>query len=134
MRWMLDTDTCIAVINRQPERAIKKLRGKSIGQVGVSSVTVGELSFGAEASASPEQNREALGEFLLPLEISSYDELCAGQYGLVRARLKKKGRPIGSLDALIAAHALALDVVLVTRNTKELARVEGLRLEDWLKN
>ena len=134
MKWMLDTDTCIAVIKRQPEKAIKKLRGKSIGQVGVSSVTLSELTFGAEASARPEQNLEALREFLLPLEIAPYEETCAFQYGLVRAKLKKKGRPIGSLDTMIAAHALALDVILVTHNTREFGQVEGLRLEDWLED
>jgi tRNA(fMet)-specific endonuclease VapC len=133
MKWMLDTDTCIAVIKRQPEKVIKRLRGKSVGQVGVSSVTLGELAFGAEASARPEQNLAALYEFLLPLEIASYDEACAFQYGSVRAGLKKKGRPIGSLDTLIAAHAVALDVILVTHNTREFAQVEGLRLEDWLE-
>jgi tRNA(fMet)-specific endonuclease VapC len=133
MKWMLDTDTCIAVIKRQPEEVIKKLRGKSVGQVGVSSVTLSELTFGAEASARPEQNLEALHEFLLPLEITAYDEICAFRYGSVRAKLKKKGRPIGSLDTMIAAHALALDVILVTHNTREFAQVEGLRLEDWMK-
>ena len=130
---MLDTDTCIAIIKRQPEIALKKLRGKSIGQVGISSVTLSELSFGAAASARPVQNLEALQEFLLPLEVAPYDEACGFCYGIVRAGLEKKGRPIGSLDTLIAAHALVLDVILVTHNTREFSRVEGLRLEDWLK-
>lgn len=133
MKWMLDTDTCMAVIRRQPEKALKKLRGKNIGQVGISSVTLSELSFGVEASARPEQNLEALREFLLPLEIAAYDETCAFRYGPIRAKLKKKGRPIGSLDTMIAAHALALDAILVTHNTRELGQVEGLRLEDWLE-
>ena len=134
MKWMLDTDTCIAIIKRQPETVIKKLRGKSIGQVGVSSVTLSELAFGSEASARPDQNLEALREFLLPLEIAPYDETSAFQYGSVRTRLKKKGRPIGALDTMIAAHALALDVTLVTHNTKEFGQVEELRLEDWLED
>ncbi len=133
MKWMLDTGTCIAVIKCQPEKAIRRLRGKSIGQVGISSVTLSELTLGAEASARPEQNLEALREFLLPLEMAPYDETCAFRYGSVRAELKKKGRPIGSLDTLIAAHALALDVILVTHNTREFGQVEGLQLEDWLE-
>ncbi len=133
MKWMLASDTCIAVIKRQPEAALKKLRGKTIGQVGISSITLSELSFGAARSTRPAQNLEALREFLLPLDVAPYDELCAFRYGLVRASLETKGRPIGALDALIAAHALAIDAVLVTHNTRELARVVGLQLEDWLK-
>ena len=132
MRWMLDTNVCIAIIKRQPERAIRKLRGKSIGQVGVSTITLSELTFGAEASVHPEQNLSALHEFLLPLEIAPYDEACAFQYGQLRAQLKKMGRSLGALDTLIAAHALALDVVLVTHNTGEFSHTSGLRLEDWL--
>lgn len=133
MKWMLDSDTCIAVIKRQPEVVLRKLRGKTVGQVGVSSITLSELSFGAARSARPAQNLEALREFLLPLEVAPYDEPCALRYGMVRAALETMGRPIGSLDTLIAAHALAIDAVLVTHNMREFARVEGLRLEDWLK-
>jgi len=134
MKWMLDTDACIAIIKREPQKALRKLQGKSIGQVGISSVTLSELTFGAEASARPEQNLEALREFLFPLEITPYDETCAFRYGSVRAKLKKKGRPIGSLDTMIAAHALALDVILVTHNTREFGQVEGLQLQDWLED
>jgi tRNA(fMet)-specific endonuclease VapC len=129
---MLDTNICIAIIKRQPDRAIRKLRGKSIGQVGVSTITLSELTFGAEASAHPDQNLSALHEFLLPLEIAPYDEACAFPYGQLRAQLKRIGRPLGALDILIAAHALALDVVLVTHNTGEFCHASGLRLEDWL--
>lgn len=130
---MLDTDTCIALIKRQPEAALKKLRGKSVGQVGISSITLSELSFGAARSARPVQNFEALCEFLLPLEVAPYDDSCAFTYGEVRAALEMKGQPIGSLDTLIAAHGLALDAIVVTHNLREFARVDGLRLEDWLK-
>lgn len=133
MKWMLDTNTCIAIIRRQPETALKKLRGKDIGAVGLSSVTLGELGFGAEASARPEQNLDALREFLLPLEVAPFDEACAFRYGFVRASLKRKGRSIDSLDTQIAAHALALDVILVTHNAREFSRVDGLRTEDWVK-
>ena len=133
MRWMLNTNTCIAIIKRQPETAIKKLRGKSIGQVGLSSIALGELTYGAEVSSRPEQNLLALHEFLLPLEIASYDEACAFRYGKLRAHNKKNGRPMGSLDTLVAAHALTLDVILVTNNTGEFSHASGLRLEDWLE-
>ena len=129
---MLDTDTCTALIKRQPERALKKLRGKSVGQVGLSSIVLSELSYGVARSARPQQNLDALREFLSALEIAVYDEDCALRYGATRANLERVGRRIGSLDTLIAAHALYLDAVLVTHNVKEFSRVEGLRLEDWL--
>ena len=134
MRWMLDTDTCIALIKRQPDGAIRKLRGKSLGQVGVSAITVSELSDGTVRSARPEQNRLALQEFLLALELAAYDYAAALAYGQVRRALERIGTPIGSMDLLIAAHALASDCILVTHNVIEFARVEGLRLEDWVGN
>jgi tRNA(fMet)-specific endonuclease VapC len=133
MRWMLDTNICIAIIKRQPDVVIKKLRGKTVGQVGLSSIALGELTYGVGVSSQPEQNLQALHEFLLPLEIAPYDESCAFQYGELRAKLKKEGRPMGSLDTLIAAHALALDVVLVTNNTGEFSHAAGLRIENWLR-
>lgn len=129
---MLDTDTCIAVIKLQPVRTLRKLRAKGVGQIGISTITLSELSFGAAKSARHQQNLEALQEFLLPLEIASYDDSCAYHYGPVRAVLESKGRPVGSLDMLIAAHALAIDAALVTHNTREFSQVPGLRLEDWM--
>lgn len=130
---MLDTNTCIAIIKQQPSSVIKRLRGKNIGQVGLSSIALGELSYGAEVSAHVDRNLQALHEFLLPLEIAPYDEACAFRYGQLRALLKEKGLPMGALDTLIAAHALTLEVTLVTHNTLEFSHAEGLRLEDWLE-
>jgi tRNA(fMet)-specific endonuclease VapC len=132
MKWMLDTNTCIAIIKQAPEPALKKLRGKSVGQVGLSSIALSELANGAAGSARPAQNFAALLEFLMALEVAPYDYAAAMQYGDVRASLEQKGRPIGPLDTLIAAHALALDAILVTHNTREFGRVKGLRIEDWL--
>jgi len=132
MKWMLDTNVCIAIIRCQPESALKRLRGKAIGQVGISSITLAELEFGAAKSQRSEQARLALAEFLLPLEIAPFDDAAAAAYGPVRAALEKKGKPIGPLDTLIAAHALALGTVLVTNNTREFARLPGLSVEDWV--
>ena len=130
MKWMLDTDTCIAIVKKHPI-ALKKLRGKSIGQVGISSITLGELAFGAEKSNRSKDARGALDEFLLALEVSAFDEGAAMRYGDIRASLGRRGSPIGPLDTLIGSHAHALDVILVTHNTREFLRIEGLRLEDW---
>jgi tRNA(fMet)-specific endonuclease VapC len=131
MKWMLDTDSCIAIIKKHPG-ALKKLRGKSIGQVGISAITLSELAFGAAKSIRPIDAQGALSEFLLPLEVAPFDERAAMQYGPIRASLARRGKPIGPLDTLIASHALAIDVILVTHNTREFGRVEGLRVEDWL--
>lgn len=131
MKWMLDTDTCIAIIKGKPTSVLKKLRGKSVGQVGISSITLGELAFGAAKSSRGEEAHAALSEFLLPLEIASFDSDAAASYGQLRASIEKRGTPIGPLDTLIGAHAVALDVVLVTHNTREFSRIDTLRLDDW---
>jgi len=131
VRWMVDTDTCIAIIKGHAG-ALKKLRGKSIGQVGISAITLSELNFGAAKSSRPEQAAAALVEFTLALEVEAFDAELAPVYGGVRASLAKRGTPIGPLDTLIGSHALALDITLVTHNTREFSRIEGLRLEDWI--
>ncbi len=131
MKWMLDTDTCIAIIKKHPA-ALKKIRGKSVGQVGISSITLGELMFGAAKTSRPKVAHDALNEFLLALEVAGFDEGTAMIYGDVRASLERQGRPIGPLDTLIGSHAHALDMVLVTHNTREFSRIDGLRLEDWI--
>jgi tRNA(fMet)-specific endonuclease VapC len=130
MRWMLDTDTCIAIIKKHP-RVLKKLRGKSVGQIGISSITLAELSFGAEKSSRSKEAHEALGDFLVALEVAGFDDASAMTYGRVRASPAQNGQPIGPLDTLIGSHALEIDVVLVTHNTREFSRIDGLRLEDW---
>jgi len=134
MKWMLDTDTCIALIKRKPPELIKRLQTKAVGDVGMSSITLAELRFGVAKSARREQNRAALDQFLLPLDIVAFDELAADSYGNVRADREIRGTPIGPLDTLIAGHALSLNVVLVTHNVAEFKRVKGLRIENWLKD
>jgi tRNA(fMet)-specific endonuclease VapC len=129
---MLDTDTCITIIKKHPV-ALKKLRGKSIGQVGLSSITLGELAFGAAKSSLPKDAQAGLDEFLLALEIAAFDDHAALRYGEVRAALARRGRPVGPLDTLIGSHAHSLDVILVTHNMREFSQIAGLRLEDWIK-
>ena len=132
MKWMLDTNICIAIIRRRPEAALRRLRGKAIGQVGISSLTLAELQYGAARSREPAAARDALAEFVLALEVAPFDDAAAAIYGEVRAQLESRGQPIGPIDTLIAAHALALDTVLVTDNVREFRRVRGLVVEDWL--
>lgn len=132
MKVMLDTNTCIAIIKRKPPQVLKRFNAYRVGEIGISWITLAELEFGVAKSRHLEKNQEALDEFILPLEIASFDREAARVYGRVRAALEKKGTPIGSLDMMIGAHALALGVTLATNNTKEFARIKGLNIIDWL--
>ncbi|MGH6741961.1 MAG: type II toxin-antitoxin system tRNA(fMet)-specific endonuclease VapC [Bradyrhizobium sp.] len=130
MKFLLDTDTCIYVINERPARVLDQFRIRPVEDVGISSITVAELSFGV-AKGKSARNREALAAFLLPLEVAPFDRQAALAYGEVRAGLERRGSPIGPLDLLIAAHALSIGAVLVTNNLREFKRVGGLRCENW---
>jgi tRNA(fMet)-specific endonuclease VapC len=132
MRFMLDTDSCIALIKRKPAKALRRILSLAPGEAGISAVTLAELRFGVAKSAQTERNREALDEFLLPLEVADFDAAAAASYGKARAALETAGTPIGPLDTQIGAHALSLGAVLVTHNTREFSRISGLAVEDWL--
>lgn len=128
--YMLDTNTCIYVINARPPTVLARFRQERLGSIGISSVTAAELAFGVAKSGSA-RNREALEMFLAPLEILPFDASAIWQYGELRAGLERRGQLIGALDIMIAAHALASNTILVTNNTREFARVPGLRLQNW---
>ena len=132
MKVMLDTNTCIAIIKRQPPQALQRFNAYKVGEIGISWVTLAELEFGVANSQHLEKNQAALDEFVLPLEIEGFDREAARVYGRVRATLEKKGTPIGSLDMMIGAHALSLGVTLATNNTREFSRIKGLTVVDWL--
>jgi tRNA(fMet)-specific endonuclease VapC len=131
MRFMLDTDSCIALIKRRPAKILRRITSLTAGEAGISAVTLAELRFGVAKSAEKERNSQALDEFLLPLEVADFDEAAADSYGKVRAALEAAGMPVGPLDTLIGAHALSLGAVLVTHNAREFRRIPGLSVEDW---
>lgn len=131
MRYMLDTNTCIHIIRKNPEKVLKHFMMHKIGDIGISSMTLAELMFGVAKSHYPEKNRRALERFISPMDVAAFDESSAERYGTLRAELERSGRPIGSMDMLIAAHALSLGVTLVTNNVREFARVSSLKIEDW---
>ncbi len=133
MRYMLDTNICIYVIKHKPESVFRKLKKIKPEDVCISSITYAELAYGVEKSAQPERNRLALSMMLSSIEIVAFDDAAADEYGEIRAGLEKEGTPIGSLDMLIAAHARSLGCTLVTNNTKEFCRVEGLEVVNWVK-
>jgi tRNA(fMet)-specific endonuclease VapC len=130
---LLDTNICIYIIKKKPVEVFEKFKNLTIGDVGISSITLAELQYGIEKSSSPEKNREALEKFLTPIEILEYGYDATVEYGKIRAELEKKGVPIGPLDMLIASHAKSLDMVLVTNNIREFERVADLKIENWIK-
>jgi tRNA(fMet)-specific endonuclease VapC len=131
MRYMLDTDTCIDLIRKKPPALLARIQAALLGDIGVSAVTVAELNYGVHKSQQPQQNQQALEQFLLPLLVVDFDYAAALAYGQIRAELERRGTPIGSLDTMIAAHALSLGATLVTRNTGEFQRVPQLAAADW---
>ncbi|MEQ1105852.1 type II toxin-antitoxin system tRNA(fMet)-specific endonuclease VapC [Acinetobacter ursingii] len=131
MIYLLDTNICIYVINHKPQHVFERFKQYQLGQLAISSITASELAFGVEKSGS-ERNKQALAKFLAPLDVLPYDEKAVQYYAKLRHQLQSKGQTIGSLDMLIAAHALSLDIILVTNNTKEFERIDELKLENWV--
>lgn len=132
MRYMLDTNICIELIKRRPPRLLRRFLELTVGDVGISAISLAELRYGVAKSQAVEINARALEEFLLPLEVADFGEQAAAIYGPVRAGLEKDGASIGPLDTQIGAHALSLGAVLVTNNTREFRRIEHLKIENWL--
>ena len=131
MKYMLDTNICIYAIKHKPETVIKRFLAHNPDEMCISAITYGELMHGFGKSQSTEKNRIALALFLSPITILEFGAEAAEEYGRIRADLEKKGTPIGSMDLLIAAHAKAEQLIIVTNNTREFKRVEGLPVEDW---
>jgi tRNA(fMet)-specific endonuclease VapC len=130
---LLDTNACIALINRRPpvvrDRArLARDRGKRLA---ISSISLFELWFGVSKSARVQENSERLADFVSILDVVPFDEDDAYRAGQIRAGLEKAGLPIGAYDYLIAAQAVQKDLILVTANVGEFSRIEGLHWEDW---
>lgn len=128
---LLDTNICIDVINARPAAVLERFRRYRMGEIGICSVVAAELAYGVAKSGSS-RNRQALELFLAPLVILPFDEPAIWVYGELRADLERRGTPIGSLDTMIAAHALSQQAPLITNNTREFAKVPGLQLDNWV--
>ena len=116
MKYILDTNICIYIIKKKPVQVFEKFKHLPLGSVGISSITYAELAFGVSKSAHTDKNQLALEQFLIPLEIFTFDAYAAQRYGKISAALEKTGTPIGPLDTLIAAHSLSLGFTLVSNN------------------
>jgi len=130
LRYMLDTNICIHVLKRQPP-ALRDTFNAHAQDLCLSSVTLAELLYGAEKSAKPAANIAIVEAFAARLAILPFGEKAAAHYGQIRADLERRGTPIGPYDLMIAGHARSEGLVVVTPNTREFERVDGLRVEDW---
>lgn len=131
MKYMLDTNICIYTIKHRPETVIQNFLKHDPAEMCVSAITYAELMHGVEKSQFPDKNRIAISMFLSALTVLDFDGLAAEEYGSIRADLERKGTPIGPMDMLIAGHARAEGLILVTNNTREFIRVDNLQVEDW---
>jgi len=129
--YILDTNICIHAIKKKSQSVLEKFKENRFSGISISSITLAELEHGVANSMYPEKNAVALMEFLSLVNVESFDEFAAKEYGVIKTDLKKRNCIIGPLDTLIAAHARSLNSTLVTNNTKEFSRVQGLDLEDW---
>jgi tRNA(fMet)-specific endonuclease VapC len=129
--YLLDTNIASYIIKGH-EMVRRRLVAVPLHEVSVSSVTEGELRFGAARLPAAARLHAILEEFLIRVAIHAWDSAAAREYSLLRAALERTGGALGNLDAMIAAHALARGAVLVTHDTA-FARVKGLKIEDWTK-
>jgi tRNA(fMet)-specific endonuclease VapC len=130
MRFLLDTNICIYAL-KQNQAVLTRLLAERPIDIGLSVITEAELRTGVAKSAAATKNARLLENFLRPLTVVEFTSDDALAYAAVRAKLERAGTPIGPLDTLIAAQALARKLTLVSNNQRELKRIPGLRLENW---
>ena len=130
INYMLDTDTCIYTIKRKPPH-IKRRFNANIGRLCISSITWGELIYGAEKSNHTAANLDQLAGSAARLEVLTFGEKEAQQFGQIRSELEASGQVIGPYDMMIAGHARSQGLVLITHKLREFNKVDGLRLENW---
>lgn len=130
VKYLLDTNIVIYTIKNRPA-SVREAFKRYEGEMAISTVTWGELVFGAERSAQPQRNQADIDGMAARLTVLDFDEKAAGHFGQIRAELYVAGTPIGPYDMMIAGHARAEGLILVTNNLREFERVEGLRIENW---
>jgi tRNA(fMet)-specific endonuclease VapC len=130
---LLDTNVCVAFLRGASPQVRTQLLSRDRSSIGLPAIVAAELRLGAEKSARPRVNRALVEEFIAALEIIPFDDRASRRYAEIRARLERRGEPIGANDYIVAATALASGCILVTGNDREFRRVAGLKLEDWLK-
>lgn len=132
LRYLLDTNICIYIAKHKPISVLQKFEEIAVGEVGMSTITYGELIFGAEKSHHPKKTLRMIDELTSLIPALPMPTDTGKYYGEIRARLQKQGKVIGNNDLWIAAHTLALDLILVTNNVKEFSRIKNLNIENWV--
>ena len=130
--YLLDTNICIYITKHHPPEVRARFAQHRAAELGMSVVTFGELMYGAEKSHVRDKALKVLDQLRSSIQVLEIPVVAGQHYGQIRARLEKMGKPIGNNDLWIAAHALSENLVLVTNNTQEFSRVEGLQLENWV--
>ena len=130
--YMLDTNICIYIIKKKPQKVLDQLKTYKGKGLYISTITLAVLEFGNENSLYKEKNKIALMEFLTIINIANFDEHAAKEFGVIKKSLISRNKLIGPYDMLIGAHAKSLNMILVTNNTKEFKRIEGLEIENWV--
>ncbi len=132
MKYLVDTNILIYLMNSKSMKLRQKFTSKSIDDFCVSSITVAELVYGARKSKHIDKNINAAIKILSPFTIIDFTSLDAFEYGDIRAALERKGNVIGANDLLIAAQDRRLNLIVLTANIKEYERVDGLNVENWI--
>lgn len=130
LKYMLDTNIVIYTIKNRPEQ-VRQAFKQHENQMCISAVTLGELIYGAERSGQPERNLADIEGMIARLDVAPFEAHAAEHFGQLRAELYRAGNPIGPYDMMIAGHARAIGLILITNNVKEFARVPGLRVQNW---
>lgn len=131
LKYLLDTNICIYIAKQKPVHVFSRFEKLVIGEACISTVTYGELYYGAQKSQHPKKNMTLLQELTSLLPALPIPTEAGKHYGQIRSKLEQMGTPIGNNDLWIAAHALSLNVILVTNNLKEFNRIPHLHLENW---
>lgn len=130
LRYLLDTDLCVRVIRERPAFLRQRFEDER-GSLAISTIVLTELLVGAAKSMWPERNKEQVAKLVSSFEVLPFDMEAAEHAADIRADLERQGRKIGPHDCLIAGHARSRGLVVVTGNTREFGRVDGLRCENW---
>lgn len=130
--YLLDTNICIYLIKQHPPEVLQRFQQIQIQQLHIPTVSIFELYYGIAKNNSQQRNLSALDNFIAPLTVVDFSLEAAKKAASIRATLEKQGNTIGAYDIQIAAVALSLNMTLLTNNTREFERVEGLKLENWV--
>lgn len=131
MKYLLDTDCCIFLINSRSPALLDKIKQERYGDVGISSISFAELFYSAHSSSDSERNCVALMHFASSLVVENFDDNAAIEYGEIKSELDKSDNPVGAFDCLIAAHAKCLGSTIISSNAQVFQRIPGVMVEDW---